>query len=62
MYSLRREAEEENDFEEFLADPEFIEENKDLLEKDDDDLTEKEKKIKQKVIRMQKNVEKEKRR
>lgn len=36
--------------------------NKSLLEKDEEDLTEKEKEIKKKVIRMQKNVEKEKQR
>jgi len=33
--------------------------NKGLLDKEDGDLTEKEKEIKAKVIRMQKNVEKE---
>ena len=43
----------------FLADPDYIELNKYLLEKDDEDLTEKEKGIKMKLERMQKNVDKE---
>ena len=59
MYLLRRQAEEEDDLQLFLADPDFIEMNKGLLDKEDGDLTEKEKKTKAKVIRMQRNVEKE---
>ena len=43
----------------FLADPDYVELNKYLLDKDDEDLTEKEKGIKAKLERMQKNVEKE---
>lgn len=36
----------------FLADPEFMELNKSLLDKDEEDLTEKEKGIKKKLERM----------
>ena len=43
----------------FLADPDYMEMNKSLLDKDEVDLTEKEKGIKRKLERMQKNVEKE---
>lgn len=62
MYLERRKAEEENDLQLYLADPDFIEMNKSLLEMDDEDLTEKQKKTKAKVIRMKKHVEKEERR
>lgn len=39
-----------------------MEKNKELLDVDDEELTKKQRKIKEKLIRMQKNVEKEKKR
>lgn len=62
MYLSRREEEEQKDLQLYLADPDFIELNKSLLEKDDEDLTKKQRQVKQKLIRMQKNVEKDKKR
>lgn len=54
----RKEEEEELDMDLFIADPDFIELNKELIDKDDQDLTEKEKGIKVKLERMQRNIEK----
>jgi len=52
MQVSRRKQEEERDMELFLADPDYVELNKYLLDKDDEDLTEKEKGIKAKLERM----------
>lgn len=59
MYASRRKQEEDEDLQLYLADPEFVELNRPLLEKNDEDLTEKEIETKKRLIRIQKSLEQE---